>query len=72
MAIRPMAIAPININMGAWCDRVLYQTPGNDGLSIVNRARAVSLVFGVALAGLIGWCLVRDVILAQPNERAPS
>ncbi|HUB26480.1 MAG TPA: hypothetical protein VL992_13720 [Tepidisphaeraceae bacterium] len=46
--------ATININMGGWCDRLLYHTPGNDGIALVNRARAMCLIVGVALAVLIG------------------
>jgi hypothetical protein len=37
-----------------WCVSTLYQTPGNDGVALVNRGRMMALALGVALAILIG------------------
>jgi hypothetical protein len=41
--------------LSAWTNRMIYHTPGNDGVAIVNRARRMALVWGVTLAALIGW-----------------
>jgi hypothetical protein len=40
-------------NIVAWVVQTLYRTPGNDGLQLVNRARAMALILGVILAALI-------------------
>jgi hypothetical protein len=38
-----------------WSIGALYRTPGVDGHAFVNRSRAMMLVVGVALGGLIAW-----------------
>ncbi|MDQ3439655.1 MAG: hypothetical protein M3478_04835 [Planctomycetota bacterium] len=38
-----------------WSIAALYRTPGVDGHAFVNRSRAMMLVIGVALGGLIAW-----------------
>jgi 4-amino-4-deoxy-L-arabinose transferase-like glycosyltransferase len=44
----------IRRDLTAWDVRVIYETPGNDGIAIVRRARAMALILAVALAALIG------------------
>ncbi len=38
-----------------WSIRLLFRTEGNDGVAFINRSRAIMLVLGVALCGLICW-----------------
>ena len=39
-----------------WCADVLYRTPENDGVSMLDRCRLTTLLFGVMLGALIaGW-----------------
>jgi hypothetical protein len=38
-----------------WCARTMFKTPGNFGDRVVARSRAMMLVWGVVLGGLIGW-----------------
>jgi len=37
-----------------WTAQTLYETPGNDGIALVDRGRVMALTLGVALAILIG------------------
>jgi hypothetical protein len=43
----------VHRQMADYCNHVLYSTPGIDGVEVVNRARAMCLILGVALAVLI-------------------
>src|ERR1700722_377526 len=36
-----------------WCVNTLYRTPGNDGIALVARGRAMALILAVALAIVI-------------------
>jgi len=44
----------IRRDLTAWDVRVLFQTPGNDGLAVIRRARIVALFLGLLLAFLVG------------------
>jgi hypothetical protein len=38
-----------------WSVETLYRTPGNDADALVNKSRAMMLIAGLALGGLIAW-----------------
>jgi hypothetical protein len=38
-----------------WSVETLYRTPGNDADAFVNKSRAMMLIAGLALGGLIAW-----------------
>jgi len=57
----------IRRDLTSWDVRVLFQTPGNDGLSVIRRGRIMALLLGVVLAALIGrwtWQLSQQAAAA--------
>ncbi len=42
-------------NQWPFCIETLYQTPGNDGDSFIQRSRLMFTLLGMAVGGLIGW-----------------